>query len=343
MKKIRVGIIFGGKSSEHEVSLQSAKSVIEAIDKKKFEVILIGIDKNGHWAFYESRNYLLNENNPKTIKLGKPLRELQMNFSTSNVQIPVDVVFPVLHGTNGEDGTIQGLLKLINIPFVGAGVLGSAIGMDKDVAKRLLRDAKIPIAEFITFRKNYEINFLEVKKKLGLPLFIKPANAGSSIGVSKVKNKQDFEKAIKEAFKHDKKVITEEFIRGREIECSVLGNDKPIASLPGEVIPLHEFYSYDAKYIDANGAKIIYPAKLTKSIVKSVQTMAMETYKALEIEGMARVDFFLTKSDKLYVNEINTIPGFTKISMYPKLWKISGLPYPKLIEKLINLALEKNK
>jgi D-alanine-D-alanine ligase len=341
MKKIRVGIIFGGKSSEHEVSLLSARNVYKAIDRSKFEVVLIGIDKKGSWAFFDSKNYLLNENDPKTIALTNPLDHLQMDFLRSDVQIPVDVIFPVLHGTNGEDGTVQGLLKLINIPFVGAGVLGSAIGMDKDVSKRLLRDAKIPVAKFIVFKKSDNINFLEVKEKLNLPFFVKPANTGSSVGISKVKSEKDFEPAIKEALAHEDKIIIEEYIKGREIECSVLGNNKPIASLPGEVIPTHEFYDYDAKYIDVNGAKLVYPAKLPEEVIKSIQDMAVKTFKVLELRGMARVDFFLTEDNKLYLNEVNTIPGFTKISMYPKLWEVSGLPYPKLIEKLIYLALDK--
>jgi len=341
MKKIRVGIIFGGKSSEHEVSLQSAKSVYEAIDKNKFEVVLIGIDKKGKWDYYDTRNYLLNPNNPKMIGLNRPVNSLQLNSTLQQAQIPVDVIFPVLHGTNGEDGTIQGFLKLLNIPFVGAGVLGSAIGMDKDVSKRLLRDAKISIADFMTFRKNEKISFSKIQKKLNLPFFVKPANNGSSVGISKVKNEGDFDIAIKEAFKLDKKIIIEEYIKGREIECSVLGNEIPTASLPGEVIPTHEFYDYDAKYLDANGAKLVYPAKLSKKIIERVQEIAIKTYKVLEIKGMARIDFFLNEGGKLYLNEVNTIPGFTKISMYPKLWEVSGLSYPELIEKLIFLALEK--
>jgi D-alanine-D-alanine ligase len=342
MKKIRVGIIFGGKSSEHEVSLQSAKSVYEAIDRSKFEVVLIGINKNGRWAYFDSKNYLINENDPKTIKLSGSSKELQVSSSLDKPQIPIDVAFPILHGTNGEDGTIQGLLKIMGIPYVGAGVLGSAIGMDKDVTKRLLRDAKLPIGKFLTFRKDNRISFNYVRDELDLPFFVKPANSGSSVGINKVHNEDEFGQSIKEAFKHDNKILCEEFIKGREIECSVLGNEKPIASLPGEVIPTHEFYDYDAKYIDANGAKLIYPAKLSKLTIKSIQDMAIKTFKALELKGMARVDFFLTEDNKLYLNEVNTIPGFTKISMYPKLWEVSGLPYPKLIERLILLALENN-
>jgi D-alanine-D-alanine ligase len=343
MKKIRVGIIFGGKSSEHEVSLQSAKSVYEAIDKDKFEIVLIGIDKKGQWAYYDTNKYLVNSNNPKTIMLDSPLNSLQLTSSLKQPVIPVDVIFPVMHGANGEDGTMQGLLKIIGIPFVGASVLGSAIGMDKDVAKRLLRDAKLPIGKFLTFRKNDRINFDDVVSEIGLPFFVKPANSGSSVGINKVHKQEEFDQFVKEAFKHDNKILCEEFIKGREIECSVLGNENPTASLPGEVIPTHEFYDYDAKYIDVNGAKLVYPAKLDKSTIKSVQELALKIFKVLELSSMARIDFFLTEDGKLFINEVNTIPGFTKISMYPKLWEVSGLPYPKLIEKLIDLALEKHK
>jgi len=339
MKKIKVGIIFGGKSSEHEVSLMSTKSIVKAINKDKYEIILIGIDKNGSWSYYNIKNYLLNENNPKTIKLGRPLKALQMDFSKLNVQKPFDVAFPVLHGLNGEDGTVQGFLKLFEIPFIGADVLGSAIGMDKDVSKKLLRDANIPIANFLTFRKSEQISFPKIKKELGFPFFIKPANAGSSVGVSKIKDQKLFKEAIYSAFMHDSKILAEEYIKGREIECSVLGNENPIASLPGEVVPLHEFYSYEAKYIDENGAKLICPAELSKKTIKDVQELAIKTYKTLELKGMARVDFFLKANGKLFVNEVNTIPGFTKISMYPKLWEISGLSYPKLLDRLIKLAL----
>jgi D-alanine-D-alanine ligase len=342
MKKIKVGIIFGGKSSEHEVSLMSAKNIIYAIDKNKYQIVLLGIDKNGNWNYYDMKNYLLNENDPKKIKLNRPLKALQMDFSKTNVQKPFDVAFPVLHGLNGEDGTVQGFLKLFGIPFVGANVLGSAIGMDKDVSKRLLRDANIPIAKFLTFRKNEQISFPKIKKELGFPFFIKPANAGSSVGVNKIKDQKLFKKAIDDAFMHDSKILAEEYIRGREIECSVLGNNEAIASIPGEIVSLHEFYSYEAKYLDENGAKLIYPAKLSRKIIKNVQDLATKTYKVLELKGMARVDFFLRVNGKLFVNEVNTIPGFTKISMYPKLWEISGLSYTKLIDQLINLALKSN-
>src|SRR3989344_7305288 len=239
--------------------------------------------------------------------------------------------FPVLHGPFGEDGTMQGLLKLANIPFVGADVLGSAIGMDKDAMKRLLRDAGIPIGRFVVLKKNETSSYKNIVKMLGLPLFIKPANLGSSVGVHKVHNEKGFDEALNDGFSFDTKVIVEEFIDGREIECSVLGNDDPIASVSGEIIVKDEFYSYNAKYIDEDGAMLEIPAKITKSQVRKVQELAIKTFKILECSGMARVDFFMTKKEKIIVNEINTIPGFTSISMYPKLWEASGIGYSELI------------
>lgn len=234
-------------------------------------------------------------------------------------------------------------MKLAGVPFVGASVLGSAIGMDKDVMKRLLRDADIPIANFLAFKQEDKIDFKEISKKLGLPFFVKPANLGSSVGINKVKNKKDFAKAVKEAFQYDTKIIIEEYILGRELECSVLGNQNPMASAVGEVIPHHEFYSYEAKYIDENGAALEVPAKISSQISKNVQELAVKTFKVLACEGLGRVDFFLRKNGKLIVNEINTIPGFTKISMYPRLWEASGISYTELINHLIELAIERFK
>lgn len=352
VQKLRVGILFGGKSTEHEVSLQSAKSIVEAIDKEKYDVVLIGIDKTGRWMLQDKAQYLLNADNPKLIALNKQNQKevvLTSSGTSSSLvslgdrsQTLVDVVFPVLHGPMGEDGTVQGLLKLMNIPFVGASVLGSAIGMDKDVMKRLLRDAGVPIAKFITVRRNQALSYDEIISRLGTPVFVKPANAGSSVGVSKVRNKVEFEKAIDGAFQFDSKVLIEESIIGREIECSVLGNENSIASVPGEVIPTHEFYSYEAKYIDENGAKLKIPAEISNSVVKRVQEIAIRAFKILECEGMARVDCFVKEDGGVLVNEINTIPGFTKISMYPKLWEASGISYPELIDRLIQLALERH-
>ena len=311
-KKIRVSVLFGGKSVEHEVSLQSAKNVIDAIDKNKYEVIPIGIDKSGKWPH--------------------PFQDICAT---------TDVVFPVLHGSFGEDGTVQGLFKLAGVPFVGASILGSAVGMDKDIAKRLLRDAGIPIAKFLVFKEKDKIDFKKVFSEVGLPFFVKPANSGSSVGVGKVKNENDFKKAVDEAFRYDTKILVEEFVDGREVECAVLGNENPIASWVGEIIPHHEFYSYEAKYTDENGASLEVPAKIFPEISERIREIAIKTFKALSCEGMGRVDFFLKKDGDLVVNEINTIPGFTKISMYPRLWEASGVSYSELTHRLIELAFER--
>lgn len=316
-KKIKVGILFGGKSAEHEISLISAGNVIKALDTKKYQALLIKIPRTGSW--------------PSSSDLLKLSR--------------VDVVFPILHGPLGEDGTVQGLLKLADLPFVGAGVLGSAIGMDKDVLKRLLRDAHIPIPKFLVFKDSEKTNisFAKVAKVLKTPFFVKPVNMGSSVGISKVHNAKEFSQAINHAFKFDSKIIIEENIIGREIECSVLGNEKPIASLPGEIIPTHEFYSYEAKYLDEKGAILKVPADLPKKLVSEIQKLSTHVFKTLECEGMARVDMFVTKKGKIIINELNTIPGFTKISMYPKLWAASGISYSALIDKLIQLAIERHR
>jgi len=274
-------------------------------------------------------------------------RKELVSCANNQLQNPLrlDVIFPILHGTYGEDGTVQGLLKLANIPFVGPGVLSSAMAMDKDVTKRLLRDAKIPVARFTLLhaydRERYDFSYLV--SQVGLPFFVKPANLGSSVGISKVKTENDFQEALDKAFSYDHKVLVEEFIEGREIECAVLGNENPIASLPGEVIPQHEFYSYEAKYLDEEGAKFEIPVSLAFGITEKIQELAIETYRTLCCEGMARIDFFLKADGSIYVNEINTIPGFTKISMYPKLWMASGISYSKLLDSLIELALERHK
>ena len=353
MKKLRVGILFGGKSAEHEVSLQSAKNVIAALDKKKYEPVLLGIDKAGKWHMHGASHFLLNEKNPKLIALNKTnAKDLaidpgnhqnQLITQSPNQTRGVDVVFPVLHGSFGEDGTMQGLLKIMDVPFVGPSVLGSAVGMDKDVAKRLWRDAGIPVAKFVRFKfsEKHLVNFNKIKKTLGLPMFVKPANAGSSVGISKVKSEKDFLPALKAAFQFDNKVLIEQYIKGREIEVAVLGNERPRASVPGEIIPHHEFYSYEAKYIDENGAAAVIPANLPKALVKKIQETAVKAFQVLECEGMSRVDFFVTSSGKFYLNEINTIPGFTNISMYPKMWEASGIKYSDLIDRLITLAIER--
>ena len=349
--KTRVGILFGGKSAEHEVSLQSAKNVIDAIDSEKYEVVLIGLDKQGRWLLNDTSHFLLNSNDPKLIKLNSASDSValipQSNGKVSNLsnrlsETSIDVVFPILHGPFGEDGTVQGLLKLANVPFVGAGVLGSAIGMDKDVMKRLLREAGIPICKYLVFRAGDAVPVYErIAAELGSPLFVKPANLGSSVGVSKVSDAAGLNAAIRLAFEYDTKILVEECVNGREIECSVLGNREPEASVPGEILPNHEFYSYEAKYIDENGAALKAPADLPAQVTDRVRSLAIDTFKVLCCEGMARVDFFVTPDDSVIVNEINTIPGFTSISMYPRLWAASGIPYTELIDRLIQLAIDR--
>ncbi len=336
-------MLFGGKSAEHEVSLQSARNVARALDPKKYEVVLIGIDKRGRWLPPAvSERYLALSSNKGVDTKAKNTVMFAPGSEGMMGGTKIDVVFPVLHGPFGEDGTVQGLLKLADVPFVGAGVLGSAVGMDKDVMKRLLRDAGIPVGDFVVLHAHEKIRFADVKKKLGLPVFVKPANLGSSVGISKVRTEAEFKKAIAHAFQFDSKVLIETYIQGREIECSVLGNEKPRASLPGELILKSEFYSYEAKYLEPDAMVPEIPAKLSKKLTNDIQAMAVRAFKALCSEGMGRVDFFVTKKGKIFVNEINTIPGFTSISMYPKMWEASGLPYSKLIDMLIQLALERH-
>ncbi len=349
-KKLRVALLYGGKSAEHEISLISARNIFEAMDKSKYEVVPIAIDKQGRWhldrgarllgAADRARVDFAGAKNAAAVRPGASAAPVLSGGAPLGA---IDVVFPVLHGPFGEDGTIQGLLKLANLPFVGAGVLGSAVGMDKDVMKRLLRDAEIPIAKFLVFHRAEQnaIRFARVKKILGLPLFVKPANLGSSVGISKVSRKDELAPAVRLAFRYDSKIIVEEGIDGREIECSVLGNEKPVASLPGEIVVQREFYSYDAKYLDAQGARLEIPARLPAGTIKEIQRTAVRAYRTLCCEGMARVDFFLRPDGRVLVNEINTIPGFTKISMYPKMWEASGLSYRRLIDRLIGLALER--
>lgn len=352
MKKLRVAILFGGRSAEHEVSLQSARNVIEALDRDKYDPILIGIDKNGRWFLNKDSISLLHAGDPKKIQLAGHKEEIALipaGTGSSLVNLAEhthidhpDVIFPVLHGPYGEDGTIQGLAKLADLPCVGAGISGSAVGMDKDIMKRLLRDHDIPIGRFTTIREidRKHNSYEKVSSMLGTSIFVKPANLGSSVGISKVQNDEDYEKAVELAFSYDTKIIVEEEINGREIECAVLGNEDPDASIPGEIIPKSGFYSYKAKYIDDKGAELEIPAKLPPGILERIQALAIKTFKALECRGMARVDFFLTPMEDILVNEINTIPGFTRISMYPKLWEFSGIPCNELIDKLIQLAID---
>ncbi len=352
-RKLRIGILFGGRSAEHEISLQSAKNIIDAIDSNKYEVVLIGIDKKGQWHLNEASRLLLPTSESELPALSEegenlaliPGKRAEQLVALSGQQRlgPLDVIFPVLHGPFGEDGTVQGLLKLANVAFVGAGVLGSAVGMDKDVMKRLLRDAGISIARFIVANRysSKEITFDEAEAQLGRPLFIKPANLGSSVGIRKVKDRKEFDAAVRNALNYDNKILIEECIKGREIECSVLGNDRPIASVPGEILPRDEFYSYEAKYLDENGAALEIPAKLSPESSERIRQLAIETFSVLCCEGMARVDFFLREDGEIIVNEINTIPGFTRISMYPKLWEATGISYSELIDRLIQLAIER--
>lgn len=353
-QKIRVGLLFGGKSVEHEVSISSARNVAAALRGEKFDVTLIGIDKNGRWHLSDASKLLQHAGDQKMVCLPDSKERVTVVFKEEERQLvslsgkleppPLDVIFPILHGTCGEDGTVQGLLKLIDIPFVGSGVLSSAISMDKDVMKRLFQQANLPTANFVMV-KSYaldQVSFEEITKKLGLPFFVKPANSGSSVGVHKIKEEKDFLPALQDASQYDRKILIEEFISGREIECSVLGNDDPIASLPGEIIPTHEFYSYAAKYLDENGAILKVPAELDDKTIEAVQKLAILAYKTLECEGMARVDFFLKKDGSLLLNEVNTIPGFTNISMFPKLWEASGINCEELVERLIDLAIERH-
>jgi D-alanine-D-alanine ligase len=350
MQKTKVGILFGGKSAEHEVSLQSAKNVFDAIDKTKYDPILIGIDKSGTWLL-EKEDFLINASDPKNITLRTDCDHVVLppackgkiyNLTNSKNHVSVDVIFPILHGPCGEDGTVQGLLKLADIPFVGSGVLGSAVGMDKDVMKSLLVNANLPVGKYIVVNKTNPLpSYTDIKAKIGVPCFVKPANMGSSVGVEKIHDESEYKKFVETAFKFDNKIILEEFIEGREIECAVIGNDNPSASIPGEVKPISEFYSYSAKYLDEKAALIEVPANLNQDTIKSVQELAVKTFKVLQGEGLARVDFFLQKDGKVIVNEINTMPGFTKISMYPKMWQACGLQYSELITRLIELAFEK--
>lgn len=355
--KIKVGILMGGKSAEHEVSLLSAQSVIHALDQEKYQITIIAISKMGVWFLYDNiETCLEHPDDPKKIQLKpskKPVTLLSnekgafLESLSGEEPIHLDVIFPVLHGPNGEDGTIQGLLQLNNIAFVGPGVLGAAVAMDKDVMKRLFIQANLPTARCrIVTVHEYQANlchYEDIERTLGVPFFVKPANLGSSVGVSKIKNKEEFKIKIDFAFQFDHKIIIEEYIAGREIECSVLGNELPQASLPGELIPQHEFYSYEAKYLDSQGALFEIPAALDKEQISVIQTLAIKAYQTLCCEGMARVDMFLEKGGRVLLNEVNTIPGFTKISMYPKMWAASGLPYPELIDKLITLAIDRFK
>jgi D-alanine-D-alanine ligase len=384
MNKIRVGVLFGGRSGEHDVSLTSAASVVNALDSRSYDVVPIGITREGRWVVGAGAECLLSgdrESLPNLLVKGTPVtasvdptgprfvrltadgpNKAPLNnngFSGETLAVrshptpapavpEVDVVFPVLHGTFGEDGTVQGLLELAGIPYVGAGVLGSAVGMDKDVMKRLFRDAGLPVVNWmLVLRSDWEADQAAVKrriaKEIGFPLFVKPANLGSSVGISKVQNARGLSPALDVAARYDRRLVVEQGVNAREIECSVLGNERPEASLPGEIVPVNEFYDYEAKYIK-EGSNLIIPAKLSRTETRRVQKLAVSAFQTIDCAGMARVDFLLDReSRELYVNEINTIPGFTPISMYPKLWEASGLSYPELVHRLISLALERHR
>jgi D-alanine-D-alanine ligase len=349
-KRLRVGVLFGGRSGEHEVSLASAASVIRGLDPAKHEPVPIGITKEGHWRIGVGAQKML----PEVLRGGDPVMMTADPTDASLMPLKggagqhLDVIFPVMHGTFGEDGTIQGLLDLAGLPFVGAGVLGSAIGMDKDVAKRLLQVAKIPVVPWITVhRHDWEKNPKQIQRaiesKFKYPLFVKPATLGSSVGMTKVHSRAELAPALSLAAEFAMKILVEKAMVAREIEVSVLGNHDPKASIPGEIVPHREFYDYTAKYLE-DGTQLLIPAKLKAAQVKTIQSLAVAAFRALELSGMARVDFFLEKRapGKLFLNEVNTIPGFTSISMYPKLWEASGIPFRELIDRLIALALEQH-
>ncbi|HEU5289903.1 MAG TPA: D-alanine--D-alanine ligase family protein [Cyclobacteriaceae bacterium] len=342
--KKKVAILYGGRSVEHGVSVNSAKNIFEFLDKDLFEPLAIGISKTGQWFLTKS----VDKDIEQGQALGMTLNPDQPGFIllASSDRIKADIIFPVLHGTDGEDGSIQGLIKALNIPMVGTGVLGSSISMNKIVAKRLLKDAGIPVTKFLSYHFNDQkkIKFETVEKVLKLPFMVKSASLGSSVGVTKVSKKTDFKKALDEAFRYDQEVIIEEFVVGREIECAILGNSPAEASNPGEIVisKEYEFYTFDAKYVDSKAVEIKVPAELSKAEIKMIREVSLQAFQALHCEDFSRVDLFLTKKGKIYVNEINTIPGFTNSSMYPMMWKERGISFSNLISKLINFAFERH-
>jgi D-alanine-D-alanine ligase len=375
MSKKRVAVIFGGQSSEHEVSRISAQSVIENIDKQKYDIEMIGITKDGQWLTYDgptekigsgewqaiahqkflahsSQQHKISGQKQGTEPTTAPSEMITNNSArgifAENIKTPIDVVFPVLHGCNGEDGTIQGLFELAGIPYVGCGVLGSSVGMDKAYTKIIFEKEGLPQGDYLVFSRKQvyyqnDVVISEVEAKLTYPCFVKPSNAGSSVGVNKATNREELIKALDIAAKNDRRILVEEFINGREIECAVLGNDNPIASTVGEVVPCNDFYDYEAKYQVGDSSRVVIPAEnLPLETVQKVKEYAVRAFKCLDCAGLSRVDFFVHKTTgEIYINEINTLPGFTQISMYPKLWAESGIPYPELIDKLIELAFER--
>jgi len=353
-EKLRLGLIYGGRSAEHAISIRSARSVFAALDRGRYDIALVALDRRGHWFLSDERALVgcgenaggKSEDEVVPVPGAAPATCRFLPIAApAAASVEVDVVFPVLHGPFGEDGTIQGLFEMLGVPYVGAGVLGSAIGMDKDVQKRLLRDAGIPIVPFEVVREGeWRAAPAEVRRRvssLGATVFVKPANLGSSVGISRATNDAELSAAIEEALRYDRKILVERAIDAREIECAVLGNDDPQASLPGEIAPGEAFYSYDDKYGADSKARLMIPAALSDESITAVRTLAVQAFRVLELRGMARVDFFLERgSDRLYLNEPNTIPGFTSISMYPKMWEATGLSYPELANRLVQLALE---
>jgi D-alanine-D-alanine ligase len=355
-RKLRVGVIFGGRSGEHEVSLMSARSVLNVLDPHKYEVTQIGITPEGAWLTGENMLEALQSDQIASLKTAALLPDpgwtgiLTIEKTQHGLMIKLltnlDVVFPILHGTFGEDGTLQGLLEMTGIAYVGAGVLGSSVGMDKGLFKDVMLANHIPVPEaMVVLRSSFEKQMDEIiaqaEKMAPYPLFVKPANLGSSVGVSKCTSRADLLEGLMEASRYDRRILVQRGVNAREIEVSVLGNDEPVASVPGEVIPSREFYSYEAKYID-NASELLIPAPISEMTSENVKQLAVQAFKAIDCQGMARVDFLLDRENgELYLNELNTIPGFTSISMYPKLWEASGLPYPKLVDRLIELAVER--
>jgi D-alanine-D-alanine ligase len=351
--KLRVVLLFGGRSGEHEVSLNSAQSIVKAIDRTRYTVETIGINKQGQWFWGVLPETLIKEGFPPADKAHQVTLVIDPTnphfMALDGYALPnqgqFDLVFPVLHGPYGEDGTLQGLLEMANVPYVGSGVLGSSLGMDKDRMKAVFSDKKLPQARYLTLLRSdlldQQDNCLnEIEAKIGFPCFVKPANLGSSVGISKAHNREELLEALKVATVYDRKIVVEENINGREIELGVLGNDHPKASIPGEVKPAHEFYTYEAKYSNI-GSSLLIPAPLEESIITRLKAMAVEAFQAVEATGLSRVDFFVTSQNEIILNEINTLPGFTEISMYPKLWEATGIPYSELIDHLILLGLER--
>ena len=343
-EKQSIAILYGGKSVEHEISIRSAKNVVSHIDKNAFSIVLLGIDKNGSWFLNNTIDDKINNGHAVSIKLDALSPRLIDLVSESTIEI--DVVFPVLHGTDGEDGSVQGLFKSMNLPVLGSGVLGSAISMDKIISKKILKESGIPVASYLEFSKEQKdkIRFDEVIKTVGLPFMIKSAALGSSVGISKIKTETDFSVALEDSFKYGDKVIIEQFVKGRELECAVMGNEHPTASLPCEIVLVkdYDFYTYEAKYLDEGAVRIDLPAKLSESITAEIRRISVEAYKALRCDDFARVDLFLTDDGQILINEINTIPGFTNASMFPMMWQNMGLPYTDLISELIALCLKRH-